>query len=605
MAEGLEKKLAALTALNGVLKSENAALRRAAGEPAAAAAAAAGGAAGAGAGAGAGGGGSSRREVEELTREFTGRLAQVEDRMLAVADERDALRAQAQMEEGRTGRLEARAADAETRAEELRAEVQALSRGKGELDGECRRLKAQLRDSETALGALRDKAQGLETVARAGRDLEQSGAREALERVSALEAELQAERESRDKRVAAAVGAAERGAAEEYRVRIDGLGAKVETLQEQLSGALADAANRGQESTRREEALRDEVAHLEAQRRAAEAEREGAQMQASEAAEPLLRQLDEARRSGEAAAAKSGRVEAGLRKELEEARAELREAQKEARLQAGRAQTAEVAARRAQESTDGTERQLQQLRTRSDQGARAAQASQGELREANRQLRESAAGLEDKVARGERDMRDIERVVAGLEGKVAELTRERDEAQARLTRRQGGGGAAGRTEGGPSDSLGGEAPEGDGLLGGRLDDLLRALPGGAATAGEAPPPSRAPSGRVVEMLRKQVDSLKQDRDRAQSEVTSALDRAQAAEASAREATSLQARAAELDGQLAAAFLLIGERNERVAQLEDDLAEVKRIFREQVGVMVGQINAAKEEALVLRQSAATQ
>ena len=107
------------------------------------------------------------------------------------------------------------------------------------------------------------------------------------------------------------------------------------------------------------------------------------------------------------------------------------------------------------------------------------------------------------------------------------------------------------------------------------------------------------------MLRKQVDSLKQDRDRAQSEVTSALERAQAAEASAREATSLQVRAAELDGQLAAAFLLIGERNERVAQLEDDLAEVKRIFREQVGVMVGQINAAKEEALVLRQSAATQ
>lgn len=595
MAEGLEKKLAALTALNGVLKSENAALRRAAGEAAAAAAAA---------GGGGGGGGGSRREVEELTREFTGRLAQVEDRMLAVADERDALRAQAQMDEGRTGRLEARATDAETRAEELRAEVQALSRGKGELDGECRRLKAQLRDSDAALGALRDKAQGLETVARAGRDLEQSGAREALERVSALEAELQAERESRDKRVAAAVGAAERGAAEEYRVRIDGLGSKVEALQEQLSGALAGAANRGQESTRREEALRAEVARLEAQRREAEAEREGAQMQASEAAEPLLRQLEEVRRSGEAAAAKSGRVEAGLRKELEEARAELREAQKAARQQAGRAESAEGAASRAQANMDEAERQLQQLRTRSDQDARAAQASQGELRDANRRLQETAAGLEDKVSRGERDMRDIERVVAGLEGKVVDLTRERDEAQGALTRRQGGGGTVGRTDGEPSEGQGGEGPEDGGLLGGRLDELLKALPSEAAAASGAPPPSRAPSGRVLEMLRKQVDSLKQDRDRAQSEVSSALERAQAAESSAREATGLQARAAELEGQLAAAFLLIGERNERVAQLEDDLAEVKRIFREQVGVMVGQINAAKKEALVLRQSAAS-
>ena len=528
----------------------------------------------------------------------------MEDRMLAVADERDALRAQAQMDEGRTGRLEARAADAEKRAEELRAEVQALSRGKGELDGECRRLKAQLRDSDAALGALRDKAQGLEMVARAGRDLEQSGAREALERVSALESELQAERESRDKRVAAAVGAAERGAAEEYRVRIHGLSSKVEALQEQLSGALADAANRGQESTRREEALRAEVAQLEAQRREAEAEREGAQMQASEAAEPLLRQLEEARRSGEAAAAKSGRVEAGLRKELEEARAELREAQKEARQQAGRAESAEGAASRAQESMDEAERQLKQLRTRSVQEARAAQASQGELRDANRRLHETAAGLEDKVSRGERDMRDIERVVAGLEGKVADLTRERDEAQGRLTRRQGGGGVAERREGEPSEGQGGEAPEDDGLLGGKLDELLKTLPGGAAAGSQALPSSRAPSGRVVEMLRKQVDSLKQDRDRAQSEVSSALERAQAAESSAREATGLQTQAAELESQLAAAFLLIGERNERVAQLEDDLAEVKRIFREQVGVMVGQINAAKEEALVLRQSAAS-
>lgn len=100
-------------------------------------------------------------------------------------------------------------------------------------------------------------------------------------------------------------------------------------------------------------------------------------MQASEAAEPLLRQLEEARRSGEAAAAKSGRVEAGLRKELEEARAELREAQKEARQQAGRAESAEGAASRAQESMDEAERQLKQLRTRSDQDARAAQASRG------------------------------------------------------------------------------------------------------------------------------------------------------------------------------------------------------------------------------------
>ena len=60
---------------------------------------------------------------------------------------------------------------------------------------------------------------------------------------------------------------------------------------------------------------------------------------------------------------------------------------------------------------------------------------------------------------------------------------------------------------------------------------------------------------------------------------------------------------ELQGQQTAAFLLIGERNERVAQLEDDLAEVKRIFRDQVAVMVEQINTAKGEAQQLRIAAA--
>ena len=107
------------------------------------------------------------------------------------------------------------------------------------------------------------------------------------------------------------------------------------------------------------------------------------------------------------------------------------------------------------------------------------------------------------------------------------------------------------------------------------------------------------------MLRQQVDSLKQDRDRAQSEVNSALERAQAAEDSAREAINLKAKIAELDGQLTAAFLLIGERNERVAQLEDDLAEVKRISREQVAVIVDRINVSKEEALQLRHAASAQ
>ena len=598
MAEGLEKKLAALTALNGVLKSENEALRRAA---------AAGGGGGGGGGGGVRGGEGSRREVEELTREFTERLAQVEDRMLAVADERDALRAQAQMDGGRVGRLESRATDAEARAEELRSEVQALSRGKGELDGECRRLRAQLRDSEAALAALRDKAQGMETDARAARDLEESGARDALGRVAALEAELQVEREGRDKRVESAVSAAERRTAEEYRVRIDGLTARAGALEEQLSGALADAAARERDATLREDALREEVSRLETKSRAAEAEREGAQLQASEAAEPLMRQLEDARRSGEAAVAQSARVEAALRKELEGARADLRDAQREVRQLGGRAEAAEGAASRAREGADDAERQLRDLRSRCDRDSKAAREAQMQVQEANERLQDVARALEDKLAQRERDLRDGERVVAGLEGKLAEATRERSEAQGALARLNREGGGPQRSEGRAAGGHKIPTPESEGgLLGGKLDDLLKAFPstgGGGSSVTAVTLAGPTPSGRAVEMLRQQVDSLKRDRDRAQSEVSSALERAQAAETAAREANSMKDQIAELQGQQTAAFLLIGERNERVAQLEDDLAEVKRIFRDQVAVMVEQINAAKGEAQQLRIAAA--
>ena len=56
---------------------------------------------------------------------------------------------------------------------------------------------------------------------------------------------------------------------------------------------------------------------------------------------------------------------------------------------------------------------------------------------------------------------------------------------------------------------------------------------------------------------------------------------------------------DLSGKLTVAMVLLGERNERIEELEDDVREVKDLFRNQVVVMADQINEAKGEAAGLR------
>ena len=56
---------------------------------------------------------------------------------------------------------------------------------------------------------------------------------------------------------------------------------------------------------------------------------------------------------------------------------------------------------------------------------------------------------------------------------------------------------------------------------------------------------------------------------------------------------------DLSGKLTVAMVLLGERNERIEELEEDVREVKGLFKNQVVVMVDQINEAKGEAAGLR------
>ena len=57
---------------------------------------------------------------------------------------------------------------------------------------------------------------------------------------------------------------------------------------------------------------------------------------------------------------------------------------------------------------------------------------------------------------------------------------------------------------------------------------------------------------------------------------------------------------DLSGKLTVAMVLLGERNERIEELEDDVREVKGLFKDQVVVMVEQINEGLESNSMLKQ-----
>ena len=46
---------------------------------------------------------------------------------------------------------------------------------------------------------------------------------------------------------------------------------------------------------------------------------------------------------------------------------------------------------------------------------------------------------------------------------------------------------------------------------------------------------------------------------------------------------------DLSGKLTVAMVLLGERNERIEELEEDVREVKGLFKNQVVVMVDQVS----------------
>lgn len=119
-------------------------------------------------------------------------------------------------------------------------------------------------------------------------------------------------------------------------------------------------------------------------------------------------------------------------------------------------------------------------------------------------------------------------------------------------------------------------------------------PRASAALGGLPLPSVTSTGSLT-LLQHQLAIAEAARDRTNEQLLGSYERAERAEARARElgvvAEGLEVRVRELEAQQGIALELLGERNERVECLEEDIAEMKRIFREQLELAAVQLTSA--------------
>ncbi|GAX84327.1 hypothetical protein CEUSTIGMA_g11749.t1 [Chlamydomonas eustigma] len=100
--------------------------------------------------------------------------------------------------------------------------------------------------------------------------------------------------------------------------------------------------------------------------------------------------------------------------------------------------------------------------------------------------------------------------------------------------------------------------------------------------------------RALEVLMQRLKSAEQDRDAAAEQLYAAIQKADQISADAKATVQLRQQLEHMSKRVDVALELLGERNERVEQLEGDIAEMKKIFHHQLELVVDQLATASKE-----------
>lgn len=564
-------------------------------------------------------------EVEALREEFGERLSASERKVYALSKERDMLK-----------REVAQLADAAKLVRErdqtiaaVMEEGEALSKKQASQEASMRKLRGLLKEAEGARDTANkqletERAAAISSRAHADK-MEQKlaqavehAAREVTELKEAHSAELASAKAETAKSKAAESAEAQA----DLNRRVEQASEIERDLNSQIAALQDAAARREAAMERREKDFAQEREEMEERCRAAEARHEELAARVPEATRPLLRQIEAMQSQATSRAEAWEAVERSLTRRCEDAEAasdeaeikcsaaceladKLKEALAEAEATAAAAAEREAGAvaeaelMRAQtdalktEAAEAAEAQAYAERSaeraRSEAG-RAAEAAKGAISSERDRAEAAEHALKRAKAEGAETERALKRQIESLE-EVVEEGRNRAVADA-MSARTGMGGGGSAAAAAAAVATGAQATR---------------------TRSRDSAPTKGPL--TIELLQEQVrrrdaelDSLEATVRELEAMRTSLADelvlsaqRDASANVSAAAAVETERELKELQARHAAALELMGERDEEVEELRNDLADVKTLYREQVDELAGLLEREREIRLELEVS----
>lgn len=509
--------------------------------------------------------------IDELKREFAARLASAETAVSLVQGERDELRKS--LREMDTERKKLGAKD--KLIEDLRAEGEALSVQVGEKESLIRKLRNELKEKNLECDSYAERCVDLESKLQDGRELE-AGLRKEAETLKEWMRDRQSEEKDGIMRVEKLESSAQsdRASLEASMLREKALNEVIEELRVSVMEATKEGA-------RIEESLRRELAESEGARREAESLRERAQSESAGTASNLLKQVEsmaaqkeEALAHAEAAEERLREMSIECRREVSEYRARAEHAAEEEKRLKEAAATSEEQKRCVENETADLVRRLRET----EDSLKEALANVDTAKEAALGKEKDIGELRDAVGGVKKELESAKRSLADQEYRYKMLIEERDSALAAAAAAPATSSAHRAADGSDDRATGGYRP-------------MQGF-GGFSAASDA---SSADSGSVdAARLAARMDALSKERDQLVAALTRAEEGLERMSSDASSIPSLKGQLNAMEDKLMTALEMLGERNERVEQLQMDIAEARSIYKDQIETMADVIIKLQEE-----------
>ncbi|GAQ81518.1 hypothetical protein KFL_000820260 [Klebsormidium nitens] len=574
-------------------------------------------------------------DLEALRAEYQHRLGTAERKVYALTKERDMLRRESSRKSDTSTLLK----EKDEIIKQVMAEGEELSKKQAAVEGQMRKLRGTIRELEVERDRLVSRLQVEEAKTESIQKDKAKTERQLADAVERAQAELTAQKESytaalqeTKEALARAEAAADSSKRSELDKQVKEAAEREAELVRQLEEVREQMVRDAQSAAAREDRLRRDVRELEARCQDAEARHSELIARVPDSTRPLLRQIEALQEAASSRAESWGAVERTLNARVQEAEVAAAGAQERERSAADRltqaasrmaVMEAQVSMLRAEQSA--LQRSLEKERARA-----------GETRQELLALKEAAATHEGRASQLEDEMKDLRtahrkeaqeaaRKRDALEQELEALRAEREKLRAgqapavhRGAPERNGGGAGESVADATSERRMSRRPSNASSAGSSMEEgffLQHSL--GAPYPGShegGPAWGSGPRGGVSASAVEQLEALLRQREGELASYSSRLASlegtrdalaeelvrtTQATEELGREAALLPSLRAELEAlrrRHASALELMGERDEEVEELRADLQDHKSMYREQIDMLVKQIERQSKSNL---------